>query len=193
MENTNINHGPLRCKTAASSLPQRKKQHTPGSCVSASSIVCAVLLYKWVPIHLKRYVAEQAEGPTSDSLSRVVLGALPRGHKVKPLVAEFGHYITVYVDPQQPALTDKFVAQQPKGAKIVSRRIVTRGESQAAHSGDAHVFLLDLGQSEMIEKVHIGVPSEPDVFIQRALEAGHPRSLDQYGPADGGNAECNFF
>jgi hypothetical protein len=125
-------------------------------------------------------MAEQAEGPTSDSLSRVVLGALPRGHKVRPLVAEFGHYITVYADPQQPALTEKIVAQQPKGAKIVSRCIVTRGESQAAHSGDPNVFLLDLGQSDIIEKVHIGVPSEPDVFIQRALEAGHPRSLDQY-------------
>ena len=72
------------------------------------------------------------------------------------------------------------MAQQPKGAKIVSRRIVTRGESQAAHSGDSNIFLLDLGQSEMIEKVHIGVPSEPDVFIQRALKPGHPRSLDQY-------------
>ena len=130
--------------------------------------------------HSPQTVAEQAEGPNSDSLSRVVLGALPRGHKVKPLVAEFGHYITVYADPQQPALTEKFVAQQPKGAKIVSRRIVTRGESQAAHSGDSNIFLLDLGHSEMIEKVHIGVPSEPDVFIQRAMEAGHPRSLDQY-------------
>ena len=50
--------------------------------------------------HSPQTIAEQAEGPNADSLSRVVLGALPRGHKVRPLVAEFGHYITVYADPQ---------------------------------------------------------------------------------------------
>lgn len=54
--------------------------------------------------HAPDTLAEQAEGPTKDRLSRLVLGALPRGQKVKPLVNEFGSYLTVFADPQQPAL-----------------------------------------------------------------------------------------
>ena len=134
--------------------------------------------------HLPETLMEQATGPDRDKLSRIVLGALPRGQRVKPLVAEFGSYITIFVDPQQPALVDTFLKQQPKGAKVVSRRIVNRGEARAAYSSDSaaspdSTFFLDLGDAEEIEKVQLGIPSSPDDFIGRAILAGHPRSLDQ--------------
>ena len=48
-------------------------------------------------------MADQAESATTNApLSRLVLGALPRGHKVKPLVAEFEDYVSVFTDPQRP-------------------------------------------------------------------------------------------
>ena len=56
--------------------------------------------------HLPDTILEQAEGPAREKLSRIILGALPRGHKVKPLVAEFGTYLTVFADPQQPSLVE---------------------------------------------------------------------------------------
>lgn len=109
-------------------------------------------------------------------------------------MAEFGAYITVLVDPQQPALVDNFLKQQPKGAKVVSRRIVARGEARAANSAGAsedvfraadqtpaaYTVFLDLCNADTVEKVQPGIPSSPDEFIERAILAGHPRSLDQF-------------
>ena len=70
-------------------------------------------------------MADQAESATTNApLSRLVLGALPRGHKVKPLVAEFGDYISVFTDPQRPADLEKFIGTLPKGAKAVARSVV---------------------------------------------------------------------
>eukprot|EP00435_Cladocopium_sp_Y103_P055547 s1794_g18.t1 len=66
--------------------------------------------------HTADTLQQQADGPTRERLSRIVLGALPRGHKVKPLVSEYGRYITAYANPQQPAILDAFVAKYPKGS-----------------------------------------------------------------------------
>ena len=122
---------------------------------------------------------EQAEGPDPSPLSRLVLGALPRGHKVKPLVAEFGTYMKVFADPQKPKDLDKLLATLPKGGKPVSRHIVTGGDLQAARQDAAAVFL-NVDDNSTVEKIHIGIPSEPDDFVQRAITAGHPRSLEQH-------------
>ena len=133
---------------------------------------------------------EQALGPQSDRLNRLVLGALPRGQKVKPLVAEFGHFVTVYSDPQRPQLLDNYVKQLPKGAKLTSRRLLKRGDIQATED---QIFL-ELGNAENIEKSCIGVPTEPDEFIQRAIKAGHPRSLDQFlDPIIANMLKANFI
>eukprot|EP00435_Cladocopium_sp_Y103_P054514 s1794_g17.t1 len=45
---------------------------------------------------------------------------------------------------------------------------------------DQNVVTLVTEHIDIVEKVHIGIPSEPDEFIARAIEAGHPRSLDQF-------------
>ena len=54
-------------------------------------------------------IAEQAEDSANPHLSRIVLGALPRGHRLKPLVAEFGSFVTVFTDPQKPADLEKLL------------------------------------------------------------------------------------
>ena len=130
--------------------------------------------------HAPETLAEQAEGPTKDKLTRIVLGALPRGHKVKPLVSEFGDYVQVLTDPQRPSLLDEFLQKQLKGARIVSRRMVKGDNMQAAPpQGENHV-LGDIQNCDVLEKVSIGIPSSPDDFIDRAKKAGHPRALDQF-------------
>ena len=121
----------------------------------------------------------QAEGPDPSPLTRIVLGALLRGHKINPLVAEFGTYLTVFADPQKPKDLEKFLTTLPKGAKPVSRHIVTGGDLQAARQAATAVFL-DIDEHSTVEKIHIGIPSEPDDIVQKAVAAGHPRSLEQY-------------
>ena len=59
------------------------------------------------------------------------------------------------------------------------RHIVTGGDLQAARQDAAAVFL-NVDDNATVEKVHIGIPSEPDDFVQRAISAGHPRSLKQH-------------
>ncbi|CAE7231137.1 unnamed protein product [Symbiodinium sp. CCMP2592] len=52
--------------------------------------------------------------------SRLVLGALPRGKVLKPLVPEFGRYLKVLTYPESGALL-RFMRTLPNGAKVTSR------------------------------------------------------------------------
>eukprot|EP00435_Cladocopium_sp_Y103_P061907 s913_g23.t1 len=122
---------------------------------------------------------QQLQQPDSDAAGRIALGSLPRGAKVKPLVSEFGQFIAAISPVQQAAAVDKLVAQQPKGARITSRQLWKRGKLRV--DGDCYHFLAgseQLPNDAMVELCWIGVPSEPDAFVARALEAGHPRGLD---------------
>lgn len=47
--------------------------------------------------------------------------------------------------------------------------------------GFSHHFLAnskELPDDTMVEMCWIGVPSDPDDFVQRAFRAGHPRGMD---------------
>lgn len=125
-------------------------------------------------------IAEQATTSDASKLSRLVMGALPRGHKVKPLVAEFGTYVLVFTDPQRPSDLDKYINTLPKGSKVVARHVLTWGEFQSMHANNNTAVLLQVTPNAAVEKVNVGVPSDPDAFIERAIAAGHPRSLDQF-------------
>ena len=87
---------------------------------------------------LKRVVVDvdnlpQQTASSGKSLNRVVLGALPRGKHVKPLVSENGLYLNVIADVQQSETQlQQFLTQLPKGAAIQSRRILTWGEVRDA-------------------------------------------------------------
>ena len=75
----------------------------------------------------------QQTASSSKSLNRVVLGALPRGKHVKPLVSEYGVYLNLIADVQQSeSQLQQFMTKLPKGAAIQSRRILTWGEVRDA-------------------------------------------------------------
>ena len=61
----------------------------------------------------------------SKSTNRVVLGALPRGKQVKPLVSEFGVSLNVAHSVQSDAGLQKLVRQLPKGSVIQPRLLTT--------------------------------------------------------------------
>ena len=64
---------------------------------------------------------QQAEQP---SLHRIILDALPRGKKFKPLVSEYGAYITILHDPRVQEREFSLLA----GAKLVHQRLAKRGD-----------------------------------------------------------------
>ena len=90
-------------------------------------------------------MADEAESATTNApLSRLVSGALPRGHKVKPLVAEFGDYISVFTDPQRPADLEKLISSLPKGAKAVTRQFSLRTDGEWTQSSkDTYTLYAD--------------------------------------------------
>ena len=62
---------------------------------------------------------------TQSTTQRLVLGALPRGMKLKPLVAEFIDYTYVIANPQDASFLEANIASLPKGARITSRQLGT--------------------------------------------------------------------
>ena len=98
------------------------------------------------------------------SLNRVVLSALPRGKKFKPLVSEYGQYHTVVHAPHVENPTDVV----PAGAKLVHQRLAQRGEvrvdEQIFHSSTDGMS----GQEEVMVSQY-GVPRAPLDFCERAV------------------------
>ena len=155
------------------------------------------------------------------TLNRVVLGALPRGKHVKPLVSEFGTYVNVVLPPQCDDELKSLLTLCPKGTTIQSRLLLTWGEVRDAmekqkkkcelsnklvelkmQQGQIHKtgtgnlesslfsklgcesltnykILLDLDRvpESKCERVVVAIPREPQDFLCRAVEAGHPRSV----------------
>jgi hypothetical protein len=68
----------------------------------------------------------------SKSTNRIVLGALPRGKQIQPLVSEFGTYINVILDVQFDEGLQQFLQRLPKGSAIQSRLLTTWGETRDA-------------------------------------------------------------
>ena len=112
---------------------------------------------------------------------RIAMGALPRGNKIKPLVAEFQRYETIFCDPQQqPKQIEAKLRQLPKGARVTHRRLISgdgfRGSDnfkQMDHA-DSLLFL----ECESVEACTVGIPAEPMDFLKRAIDAGHPRGIE---------------
>ena len=123
---------------------------------------------------------QQLQQPDADAAGRIALGSLPRGAKVKPLVAEFGSFTAAIAPLQQSQCVEEFLRQQPKGSKVTSRQLLTRGKIRVEGEGVSHHFLSnskELPDDTMVEMCWIGLPSDPDDFVLRALRAGHPRGM----------------
>ena len=142
--------------------------------------------------------------PLASKGTRVALGIQPRGAGIGPLVNEFDHVKSCVCRAAQPQLVDSFFAGQLKGSRILRRRILQRGEVfQAAKSDDSLVFIGlkdldevtdDKGVEVKLELVQIGIPCSPQVFIDRALQCGHPRNLEFHLDADVNEAiRANFI
>ena len=100
----------------------------------------------------------------------------PRQHKLRPVVAEFGHKVRLAVRFSSSALFS-LPAGFPKGSKILARHL-ERGF-------DRDVFLAKAGaqvagplvNGDSFEVITIGIPWEPQQFIEEAIRIGHPRFL----------------
>ena len=94
-------------------------------------LLCQRLL-STVSQHLDLALAPQLP-PESISLpekgTRIALGVQPRGASFGPLVAEFSHFLSCFCPAGRSAVVDSFVARQPKGARIVRRRVLHGGSS----------------------------------------------------------------
>ena len=119
---------------------------------------------------------------------------LPKGKKLKHLVSEFQQYMfflnTLDADPEQ----SEFFLAQPKGSRLVQRQIQWGRLRVDGHAEIKLIFWEADGKSIQLseasakfwgqgEKVFqaelctIGIPREPWDFLQRAVAAGHPRTL----------------
>ena len=92
------------------------------------------------------------------SLNRVVMGALPRGKHVKPLVSEFGEYIN-FIGPPQCNAVEQFMTCLPKGAAVQTRHITTWGIIRDALDKQIKKRLLS-EKLELLKKSTAGVRHE---------------------------------
>ena len=123
---------------------------------------------------------EQSQQQTSAALQHVNMGFLPRGHRLKPLVSEFSHYLTwLFAVGQSENLVQQILNTFPKGARIVHRKLLKWGEVRVSDvDGQSLGNTNDYKDEDALEKISFGIPREPDDFVKEAIKAGHPRFLD---------------
>ena len=114
---------------------------------------------------------EQLQQPDSHEAGRIALGALPRGAKIKPLVAEFGHFEAAIAPVQQTSLVDNLLQALPKGSRVTSRQLWKRGALRVVEKRHFLGESKNASADDMVELCWIGVPSEPTEFVQRAFRA----------------------
>ena len=103
----------------------------------------------------------------------------PRGQRLRPLVAEFGHYATmVLAAAQSDELQDGLVAL-PRGARICSRRTFQQGitRDEVLQKYPKAMFGKSWKPGVASEILQIGVPKEPKDFLADAFKVGHPRDM----------------
>ena len=108
------------------------------------------------------------------SLHRLILSALPRGKKFKPLVSEFEYYISLV----HAQFAEVDTALLPQACKLAHQRLAKWGDVRV----DAGKFTVDtsvhgFSDDDMVLISQYGVPHGPDVFIEKAVKCGHPRGM----------------
>ena len=123
---------------------------------------------------------QQFSDINQSTTQRLVLGALPRGMKLKPLVAEFIDYTYVIANPQDASFLESHIASLPKGARITSRQLGSGAKMRVEILRKLHdkTVAIEDFEGEQFEVCAIGMPGDPESFLERAFKAGHPRSLD---------------
>ena len=121
-----------------------------------------------------KFWCTEAEQP---SLHRIILDALPRGKKFKPLVSEYGAYITILHDSQ----VQEREFSLPAGAKLVHQRLAKRGDVRV----DGAVFhdsVVSFSEEQVVTVSQFGIPRSPEDFCNRAVKCGHPRGMSLHLP-----------
>ena len=125
---------------------------------------------------------DQISSRRTTAINSVAMGLLPRGQKLRPLVSEFGDYVTFVVKPETDA--SRILCTLNKGARITDRKLLSGGDSRV--SGLVGEPLKFLGMQSVpadmkIEMVTFGLPREPWNFVKQAAAVGHPRFLPYAG------------
>ena len=116
---------------------------------------------------------EQQQQIEQPSMHRLVLSALPRGKKLKPLVSEYGSYVVAMHSLQIIFPENRL----PSGAHLVHQRIAKWGEERVDDGTIIHESLQQVGDGDQFLVSQFGIPREPMDFLQRAVECGHPRGM----------------
>ena len=116
---------------------------------------------------------EQQQQIEQPSMHRLVLSALPRGKKFKPLVSEYGSYVVAMHSLQIIFPENRL----PSGAHLVHQRIAKWGEERVDDGTIIHESLQQVGNGDQFLVSQFGIPREPMDFLQRAVECGHPRGM----------------
>ena len=68
---------------------------------------------------------EQVQARHLTTFQRYVFDAWPRAAVLRPIVAEFGRYITLGVNPQNPEFVNNLLKKLPQGSQVVSRQLLS--------------------------------------------------------------------
>ena len=119
--------------------------------------------------------------------------------KFKPLVSEYGSYVLVAISGRNSQIdTTDVLKSFPKGAKIVHRRFlkgslrvddkeikekpfeVRQADQEGTHQSEVLVVAKCFEErvsGDYWEILSIGVPRDKKSFLEKAFEAGHPRTM----------------
>lgn len=137
---------------------------------------------------------EQIE-TSNTTAHRFLINMLPRGKKYKPLVSEYGSYALVATKPRENLDDKNLLESFPKGARVVHRRLFTgkvrvdEKNNKQNKPFESNESLTEItvqkifeqkGTKDAWEILSVGVPRDERAFLQKAFEAGHPRSMGMH-------------
>ena len=115
---------------------------------------------------------------------RQLFASQPRGHKLKPLVSEYGSYLQVCCPPNDDADWQQFMKTLPKGSKICHRILVPGGFSRDDIECKNMIATKAWCPNITCEKFSVGIPREPSDFVTDAVKKGHPRDVIASAPEE---------
>ena len=128
-------------------------------------------------------LAQQMGQNDFTKMNRYIFGALPRSAKIRPLVNEFALTTWVMTPAQHTDYAEAVLNKFIKGAKIISRTLWKWGRFRAEFGVEVQSVGIDMakiGDDDQVEALQVGVPHSPYEFVERAIEAGHPKDLKRY-------------
>ena len=128
-------------------------------------------------------LAQQMGQDDFTKMNRYIFGALPRSAKIRPLVHEFALTTWVMTPAQHTDYAGEVLNKFTKGAKIISRTLWKWGRFRAEFGVEVQSVGIDMakiGDNDQVEALQVGVPHSPDDFVERAIEAGHPKDLKRH-------------